>query len=108
MPKRRGDYNRISFETAVSANKRTLAEVDDMRRKGTIKDDDYLFTLEDLLKICESPAVGFYNLAAIQSNPLGKWSMRDFRPTLVREIIKEAFSSKSLGNVRKVKKRTSI
>lgn len=106
MPKKRSNYNRINFEASVSANKRTVAELEELKRKGLVQEDMYVFTLDDLLEICAATAIGFYNLAAIQTNPPGKWSMQEFRPTMVREIIKEAFSSKTTRSVRKAKTRS--
>ncbi len=88
IPKR---YTRNDFETALTAHKKTVKEVQELTENGVLKPEDYLYTLDDVVKICITVAWGFWDNATLQPTLTNTWG-RSMRSKQTKEIIKEAFT----------------
>jgi hypothetical protein len=83
-------FKRAQFETLLNKNKRLFKDLEKLRAKGLLNDDDFVFTLDDVIKISEGVAMGFWNNCAIQQNPETAWS-KGVRGRSIRAYIRDAF-----------------
>jgi hypothetical protein len=83
-------FDRADFEAVTSANSHTVSEVIEMLKKGLIREDDYVFTMDGVKAIAHDTYKGGWNNCREQENPKTDWS-RQVRNTDARTMINEAF-----------------
>jgi hypothetical protein len=88
VPKR---FTRNDFEKELTKHKKNIEEIDGLIRNGLVKSDDYLYTLDDVVKICTSVAGGFWDNGSLQPTQNNAWA-RAMRSKQIKEIIKQAFT----------------
>jgi hypothetical protein len=87
-PKR---FTRNDFETELTKHKKSVEEIQDLIKRGVIKPDDYLYTLDDVLQISYRVSGGFWDNATLQPTLTNSWG-RSMRSKQIKEIIKQAFT----------------
>lgn len=92
MAKLARKIDRNKFEIFVRKHATTVEDLKEMIKKGKIKSTELVFTLDQMLKICDWSAMGIYYNARKLENPKGKWAREAMRKQ-VTEIITDAFSS---------------
>lgn len=85
-------YGRVDFELTVSSNQITVGKIVELYKNGALKEDEWVFTYEDMLKIAKEVAYGFYNYAALKEKPTKRHALEE-RSKMVRKIIFEAFTA---------------
>lgn len=88
VPKR---FTRNDFEIELTQHKKSLDNIKEMIDNNLLKADDYLYTLDDVVKICSKVAGGFWDNASLQPQQNNSWG-RAMRNKQIKEFIKKAFT----------------
>lgn len=84
-------FTRNDFENAITSRKKTLKDLKVLQDKELLKENDYLFTLQDVIEISMDVSIGFWKNCILRSGIEGRtlpeagWKERI-------KIIQEAFT----------------
>lgn len=84
--------DRNKFEIFVEQNATSVEDFLEMVKQGKIEKNQWVFTLDQVVKICDRAAMGIFYNARKLPNPKGKWATEAIRKQ-VTKIITDAFSS---------------
>lgn len=92
MTKSKNEIDRDKFELTVKKNAIKVEDFLEKVKKGQIKNNEWVFTLDAVLKIADRAAIGIYwNSRKLNADPKGKW-IRDHIRKMVTQTITDAFS----------------
>jgi hypothetical protein len=90
-PKSKLEIDRKKFEIFVRSHATEVKELIHLAKKGDIKSTEWVFTLDQLITICDRVAMGIYYNARKIENPKSKWASEAIRKQ-VTQFITNAFS----------------